>query len=290
MKKLFLPILFILSIPLSAQSFDERALESYKKMEQVAQSVIKQAFSPMTNIEAGKGLVLFTPGMYRVTDLGENLDVEPRSLQGITLGAGGGYALMDRWMVYAIYAGMLTRGGLYSNWVGTQELDAPMTLDFHSLFLGSGYEVLSIPHFSLPVFIGVQGEFYDFSLKTDLAPSGLNLIESVGLEGQGFLWGFSGGTALDISLGRWSITPYYLYMYNMNGAELNASVKALVSTSTDYTLPKYQGGTLGLDIQIQSQKRWSFGASLANLFPQLKWTKDDPGFSSLTCYLEYRLP
>lgn len=259
-------------------STQELAQKAYEKMENVAIEVIKQSFKPITHMKEESRLYLVTPGFFRVEDLGMGTTLKADNLQGITLGAGMGYVPTDRWLIYGIFSNFSARGTIKGEWVNSMpDIKADFSLDFQSLFLGGGYELIATPYLSLPVYGGVQLEHY----RVDIGGISAPLIGDIPISGSGFLWGFSGGAALETRWKFLSVSPYYLYMYNMNGSEIG-------SLSYSYGLPAYHGGTMGLNIAIEKDSHWKFGATLANLIPGVTSKSLGSDFVSLVCFIAYQ--
>lgn len=256
----------------------ELARNVYVEMENVAIEVIKQSFNPITHMEEGNSLYLVSPGIFKVEDLGLGMTLRAEDLQGITLGAGMGYVPWDRWLIYGIFTNFSARGTIKGEWVNTMpDISADFSLDFQSLFLGGGYELIATPHLSLPVYGGIQLEHY----RVDFGGISIPFVGDVPISGSGFLWGFSGGAAVETRWKFLSVSPYFIYMYNMNASEIGY-------LSYTYGLPAYQGGTMGLNIAVEKDQHWKFGATLANLIPGVTSKSIGSDFVSLVCFISYQ--
>jgi len=265
-----------------AQTFQaELAEKTYEQLELVSIEVIKQSFKPITDLKEGSSRFLLSPGVFRIEDVGLGMSIEAESMQGVTVGAGFGYAPADRWLVYGIFSNISTRGTLKGEWVESfPDINADAALDFQSLFAGGGYEVLSSSYLSVPLYAGLQLEHYHLDVRGNVN----NLVGDFSVTGSGFLWGFSGGMAVETRWKFLSISPYFLYMYNVNSSRIESR---MLGISYDYNLPAYHGGTLGLNLGIKSNSNWSFGASLVNLIPGVTSRSIGTDFVSLVCFIAY---
>lgn len=279
---LIISLLLLNFTSLWAQTFQaELAQSAYEQLELVSVEVIKQSFKPITHMKEGSSLFLFSPGVFRIEDLGLGMSLSAESLEGITLGAGAAYVPSDRWLVYGIFSNISTRGTLSGEWVESfPDIRANAALDFQTLFAGGGYEVLSTPYLSIPLYAGLQLEHYNLDIRGNVN----NFLGDFSTTGSGFLWGFSGGMALETRWKFLTLSPYFLYMYNVNSSSIESR---LAGFSYHYTLPVYQGGTLGLNFGIKSNKNWSFGASLVNLIPGVTSRNIESDFFSLVCFIAY---
>lgn len=286
MKKLILLIFLSISLPIFSQVEDEMSSQVYLQMEEVAQEVLSQAFAPPSQLKRDDWNLTFTPGYFRIQELELPRDVTEKQIEGITLGLGGAYGISSRLMAYGSYAGSFLRGEASGPWVPGQDMDAQLEFNYQGLFAGMGYFVMKEDKLDIPIFLGFQAQHYSLLTTMDES-SGTTLGK---LEGQGFLFGASGGAAVNLYFSMFRLSPYFLYMLNFNGAAIHASLDSslpLVSGSADYALDPYSGATIGLDFGLSSDSHWSFGASLLNLLPWIRTSFDQDEFTSLVCYVRY---
>ena len=288
MKKilLILPLLLFL-VPFGGFSqtspLEDYAVEAFiEGVENIAVSVIQSAFTPMSDYEEGDLLFIASPGYFTFDQVYKDPEVSTDDGSGYTFGAGAGYAVSDRVLLYGILSGLSLNGTLDSEFYGSGEgnVSADLSFLYFSLFTGAGYEVLESRYLNIPVFAGLNCGYY--SLQADMDPYIAGPVTTtVSLDGSGMLAGVSGGIAADIHIGGVSLVPYYLYMMNFNGTELDARISAkngmipLGSLSESHNVDPYRGGMLGFSAGYRMKSGWGFSFSLKNLLPLFEDDSDD---------------
>ena len=288
-------IILLLSFELSAQTTLEKEVADVfiQGIEKVVLTVIDSAFSPMVEYEQGELLFIGSPGFFDIRKLHEAPRVEGDGLYGYTLGAGAGYALTDRIMTYGILSFLKIDGtaeaDLFGPWAAPTGIDTDY--GFLSFQGGLGYELLSCGVFSLPIYAGVSASYYNLEAvsETESVPSySATATTSTVIEGQGMLFGFSGGVAAQFQIAGFFFTPYYLFLANFTGASVESetvvttTVPALtVPYTADHNLDPYMGGTFGLKLGYTSKRGWSFGLSLNNLI-SIPWGDEEDDSNDFT--------
>ena len=276
-------ILIPISIFSQSSPLEEKMVDAFiEGIENIAVTAVKSAFTPMSDYERGDLLFITSPGYFMVNQVYQDPYVSSDDAKGYTFGTGIGYALSDRVLLYGIVSGLFLDGTFKSEFYGSSYgyIAVDTQFQYYSLFAGAGYEVLESRYLNIPVFAGLNGGYY--SLQADLDPLYLTIpspsTTTVNLDGSGLLAGVSGGIAADIHIGGVSLVPYYLYMVNFNGTELDAGIKNSLSPigiSESYSVDPYRSGMLGFSAGYRMKSGWGFSLSLKNVIPLLEDDSDD---------------
>lgn len=287
-------LLFILCSQISAQSnpVEEEVVEqTIQGIETVAKNAIAAAFMPMTDFEKGDLLFIGSPGYLRVREVYQDPSITGDPLNGGTLGMGAGYALNDKFMVYGILTGLYLNGALEGDFFSDGPVSADTQGTFLSLFTGIGYELIESKYLSLPLFLGFNGGYYSMDVSyPEYSDSGFNFNAET--SGNGFLGGMSGGLAARIKYKGFSLTPYYLYMVNFNGASVDTITEMdslLLSDSfkINHSIDPYKGGYFGASLALKTRSGWFYNLSLKNLFPSFSKKDDAIDFTAVILSVGY---
>lgn len=250
---------------------DEVTTVSVEGIEKIARTMISSSFTPLTAYEKDDLLISGAVGLFSVDQIYNDPQVTGEDLYGLSLGGGAGYALSDEIMAYGIFSAILIDGKAQGNFFGGSLPETETTISFqnYSLFGGLGYEVISTKSFSLPVFLGLNGGYYNFRFSPDdVTDTGVTLEGET--TGSGFVPGLSGGLAATYRVSKFSFRGYYIYMMNFYGLEGETTLKESVSSLSytySHSLDAYNGGTYGGSIKFSIKKGWSFGIKLTNFLP-----------------------
>ncbi|MDA3851688.1 MAG: hypothetical protein PF447_10490, partial [Spirochaetaceae bacterium] len=187
------------------------------EIESIAQQLIKQGFYIPTSLDESERMWTVVPGYFRINGIQGDIELEGYPLDSLALGAGYTLGLKGPWMVYGIYSGVYLRGELQGDFLGgfsdPQELTVQQ--DFHNLMAGVGYDIVDFERLSLPVYLGLHGQYYNYDWQSNqVSLDDFSGQASVQIHGQGILWGISGGGAVKMHFGPISISPYGLFMVN----------------------------------------------------------------------------
>jgi hypothetical protein len=280
MKKLIFIILFIPAIATAqvpdTSSVTEKAVNS---IEDIAASIISDSFNPMTHYSKGDKSFYFVPGWFKADRVMEDPDVDADGFTGMSLGTGGGYALNDRLMTYIILAGMKMEGELRAPFYGTDTGNIPGNFDYSlvSLLGGAGYDIFKNDFISVPVYFGANIQHYSAKLVPMTVDwdsgAGSFLIDST-IKGSGFLLGMSGGIALSLKIYDFvKITPYFIYMQNLNKAKMEAEItnntNPLLSGKQSFDVDPVSSGMLGLNMGVISEGGFSFTVSAGSMISSM---------------------
>ncbi len=240
-------------------------------IESIARAVISAAFTPLTDYDKGDLLFIGSPGFIKIRDVYQSPSIKGDPLYGGTLGVGAGYALGDRLMVYSIFTGLYAGGVLTGSYGGSGEQEAAAGMGFYSLFSGFGYEVIESEYFSLPVYIGLNTGIITLNLDYPEMDEGIYSFKG-STKGSDFLAGVSGGVAAKFKYRQFSLSPYFLYMVNFNGAEFTTDYRWTAGFTSGegqltHSIDPYRGAYFGLSAGISSKSGWFYNLSLKNLFP-----------------------
>lgn len=282
------------ALPVFAQSnpIEKEVVEqTIAGIEAVAKNAIAAAFIPMTDYDKGDLLFIGSPGYLRVREVYQNPPITGDPLNGGTLGMGAGYAVSDRFMIYNILTGLYLKGALEADFFSDGPVSADVTGSFLSLFSGVGFEAVQSKYLSLPLFLGFNGGFFSTSVIYP-GPSAGGLSVAAKTSGRGFLGGISGGLAAKIKYKGFSVTPYYLYMANFNGANLEtrASIDSFLYSEIyeiDHEIDPYRGGYFGVSAGLKTKSGWFYNLSLKNLFPSLSQKDDAIDFTAVILSVGY---
>ena len=267
-----------------SMKISDAAQEAVNGISSVAEMIITDSFTPMTGFQRGDLTFIGTPSLFRIEQAHEDPLVEGEQLGGWSLGAGAGYALRNRWLVYGILSGMHIDGKLlfqpYESLPDTI-VETETGFSFLSLNAGIGWELFEMSWLSVPLFFGPHLQYYSVELKPDettmeILMTSYSLTSSI--TGSGVLFGCSGGIAAYVKvLNRFAFTPYVLGMYNLNGADYRAEVSAeatgpfsLSEHYTDtFTTDPFFAVMFGLDVGYRSRSGWTYSFALGDLLAYL---------------------
>ncbi len=283
MRSIFILIFFIsIAVNVSAQTNpieSEVVDRTVSGLETLARTAISASFIPLSDYDKGDLLFIGSPGFMKIRDAYQSPEISGDPLYGGTLVLGAGYALSDRFMVYGIFTGLYTDGTLSASWTGDEKLEASARMSFFSLFGGVGYEVLETEYFSLPVYLGLNTGIISLNLEYPDITEGI-FTYSGSTSGTDFLTGFSGGIAAKVKYRQFSLSPYFLYMVNFNGAEFKTETEVTAGAYSDsleltHSIDPYRGAYFGLTLGVSSRTGWFYNLSLKNLFPNFLKDKSD---------------
>jgi len=277
---IFLLLPLMLQAQLSSQDMNasEAAGEAVDGIASVAEMIISDSFTPMTEYDRGDLSWTGSAALFKIEQAHEEPLVEGRDFGGWSAGMGAGHAVRDRWLLYGILSGMHMDGTLFMQPYEsvTDKVETDTRFSFLSLNGGLGYEVFENSWLSLPVFFGPHLQYYSVSLSPDDAafvdgPDTYTFTSSI--TGNGLLFGFSGGAAAYIKvLGRFAFTPYVIGMANLTGPDIQAEITAtgaalpfpFTYTSSVQTDPLC-AVMFGLDVGYRSRSGWTYSFALGDL-------------------------
>jgi len=248
----------------------------------VAEMIISDSFTPMTDFDREDLSFIGSASLFKIEQAHEDPLVEGEDFGGWAVGAGAGWAVRDRWLIYGILSAMNMNGDLVLQPYEALEdrLTSETGFTFLSLNGGLGYEVFENDWLSVPVYFGPHLQYYSVEIVPEQT-SELILAQTYTFDstvtGSGFLFGFSGGTAAKIEiLNRWAFTPYILGLANISSpkadAEVGASGGALplpLSLSTGVEGDPFSAVMFGLDVGYHAGNGWSFSFALGDLIAYL---------------------
>lgn len=261
-------------------SISEAGAEAVRSLTSVAEMLIAESFTPMSGYDAGDIWIIASPAIFQVLQLHQEPLVEGQEMTGISFGAGGGYALSNRLMLYLIGAGMSMQGGLsfapYEGIDTTVNSDAEYSLI--SLNGGIGFEVIDRDWISVPLFFGPHLQYY----SVEIIPSPIT-VEMAGtytvtseISGSGMLTGISGGVAAYMKFfGRFALTPYLIGMgsFKQPGftgeVTLDTGIASPQTLENSYSVDPVWGVMFGLDLGFHGKTGWSVSLALGDLLGML---------------------
>ncbi|HON77774.1 MAG TPA: hypothetical protein PK544_04735 [Spirochaetota bacterium] len=269
-------MLVLVSAPLTAQSiiFDTGLSEkAVKGISNISSSLIADSFTPMTHYGAGDWTISLIPAYFSVDRAFDDPDLRGDDLRGWAAGLGGGYAISDSLMAYTIFSAMKIQGTIeavdYSNYT----FDTAFSL--YTLNAGLGYDLISgRSTWSIPLYFG--GSIQRYSADIDLSPIPGAYVDpmNVTLTGDGFLYALTAGFAISKEFfGRVRVTPYFLYLYSFNSADITAHatqtvtipIPGTISRDFDLSIDRINAKMIGLTATLLSEKSWSISASIGGI-------------------------
>ncbi len=228
----FIAVILMIPAALSAQSFpyDSQLTEkAVKSIEDISASIISDSFAPMTHYKAGDTTYSVVPAYFTADQLMDDPEIKGKDFRGVVIGAGGGHAVTDNLMTYFILTGMKMKGDLEYPAYGELFPAVTSSADYSLVTLlgGAGYDLLDDDIFSIPVYFGVNVQYFSADLKSD--PVTWNPVPAYDVDmktsGSGFLYGVSGGIAASAKiLNKIKITPYLLYIRNFNSGSVDSEI------------------------------------------------------------------
>lgn len=276
---LFLPItLFAQTFPYSSDA-SERAVNS---IEDITASIISDSFSPMTHYSAGNTIYSAVPAYFKADTLMENPDIKGDNFKGYAFGAGAGHAVTDDLMFYFTASGIKMKGDMKYAGYGEQFGIVKNSADFSliSVLGGCGYDLIDDNIFSIPVYFGGNIQYYSAEISSEQISWTDTFTYDVNMKtyGSGFLAGVSGGIAVSAKIyDKFKITPYFLYIRNINGTEMKSKIKIQntitpipeVSTEYKFDVDPVSAGMAGLNIGYFDQSGFSVSLAWGGLISSL---------------------
>ncbi len=282
MKKILMALFIFLPAALSALTVPYSTAATEKGVEAicgVTEAIIADSFSPMTHYNEGDGVITLSPSYVTIDKVYDSPEIKGDGLTGKSAGIGTGKALSGRFMVYGIAAALNISGDIAYNDYSSGNLTAETDFSLFSLHGGGGYDLIDSTVFSMPVFAGVHIQYYSAELTTESVPvdDGFIYDTTLNIDGSGLLYGISGGIAPSIKLfGRLKITPYLMFLYNLNSTSLDANFTfeeqishTKYNQSADFDVDPIFEVTTGLDIGLESKSGFSVSLALGGLITTL---------------------
>ncbi len=240
----------------------------------VASSIISDSFTPMTHYSRGQWTLSAVPAWCQIDRAYDDPGIDGDDLKGYGLGAGGGYAIDERWMIYCIASYMNINGGLKGNLSGNAypKISADADYDLYSLLLGGGFDLAGgSRRWSVPVYAGIYMQYYDarisFPRYVNAAPA---FTVDIDVTGNGTLFGLTGGIAPSCEiLEKIRVTPYYLVMTSFNRPELKGKVTESsgipVTVTTDLRMERVFASMVGLCLTYMTDGALSFSFNVGGI-------------------------
>lgn len=214
-----------------AQSLDLGADLSKKAMRgiiSVTSTIVADTFTPMTHYREGEWTASLVPAWIDVQQAYEDPVIRGDRLRALGGGLGGGYALSDRWMLYAIGAYADIDGRAHAKGFNTYRIDIDYGLG--AFIAGAGFDLIGGGSpFSIPVYAGACVQGYRAGIDPPALPlilPGSVQVLDARLSGSGALVSLVGSAALSCDLfDMIRITPYYVFIRSLNRPELRAVTK-----------------------------------------------------------------
>lgn len=306
--RIFFAVILLIPAALSAQSFpyDSRFTENaVKSIEDISASIISDSFSPMTHYSSGDRVFSAVPAYFTVDKLMEDPGIEGDDFRGGAIGAGGGDAVTGKLMTYYILTGMKMKGDLKFQAYGELFPVVKSSADYSLVTLlgGAGYDLLDNDTFSIPVYFGVNMQYFSADLKSDPVTwtSGLTYDVDMKSSGSGFLYGISGGIAASAKImNKIKITPYLLYIRNFNSASVDSEI-SLSQSGLTVAREKFSIDTdpvsawmTGLNLEYIGDSGFSASVALGSLITSMtgygsKATDNGVEMKSLVLILSYKI-
>jgi len=272
---IIIPAITAAQVP-DTSSVTKKAVNS---IEDIAASIISDSFNPMTHYSKGDKSFYFVPGWFKADRVMEDPDIEADDFTGISLGAGGGYALSDRLMTYIILAGMKMEGDLTAPFYGSDSgnIKSSFYYSLVSILGGAGYDIFKNNYISVPVYLGANIQHYSAELIPETVdwppPIPTTSVDSK-ISGSGFLLGMSGGIALSLKIYDFiKVTPYFIYMQNLNKGKMKAEItnndNPLFSGKQSFDIDPVSAGMLGLIMGIISEGGFSFSVLAGSMISSM---------------------
>jgi len=281
--KIFLIILLLFPVYLSAQSFpysSDVSEKAVKSISDISASIISDSFAPMTHYSEEDMTLSLVPAYFKIEKCMQDPDIEGENFHGGAFGAGGGYAFSDDLMSYVILSGMKMNGDMRYAAYGDQFGSVTNSGDYSlfSIMAGGGYDLLNNDIFSIPLYFGGQMQYYSAELISDsvdwtylATPYKVSMKTS----GSGFLYGVSGGIGFSAKIyDLFKITPYYLYLQNFNSAEMKSDITLNnaglpLSNQYKFDVDPVSAGMFGLNIKFESRSGYSVSVALGSMISAL---------------------
>ena len=225
-------LLFLLSAaPLSSQSinFDTTLSEkAVKGISNISSSLIADSLTPMTHYEKGNWTISLIPAYFSVDRAFDDPDLRGDDLRGWAAGLGGGYAVTDSLMAYAIFSALKIEGTIEARDYNNYTFDTEFSL--YTMNAGLGYDLVSgRSTWSLPLYIGTSIQHYRADIDLSPVPGAYAAPMDVELSGDGFIYALTAGFAISKEFfGKVRLTPYFLYLYSFNSADIAAHASQTV--------------------------------------------------------------
>ncbi|MBN2087379.1 hypothetical protein JW758_03455 [Candidatus Peregrinibacteria bacterium] len=241
----------------------------------IVSSIISDSFTPMTHYNEGDFNFNAVPAWFDVQKAYDSPEIKGKDLKGLSGGLGAGYALNDDLLIYGIAAFMKMKGKLYGDYYKeySDPMKADMDYNLFSILFGAGYDLFG-GKWSMPVFTGMFIQYYNTKIELPAQTGSITIPVVLSgdikteFSGNGFLYGANTGMALSRELfDSIKITPYFLYLFSFNKAELNneTSIASSYSYKSEIEGQRVSAGMLGLCLTLMGSKGYSFSFSLGGI-------------------------
>jgi hypothetical protein len=242
-------------------------------VENTATSIITDSFVPMTHYSESNWTVRVVPVGFRVDRAYDEPEIEGEDFYGWGGAVGGGYALTDQLMIYGIFDYVETEGDLKGRVYGDDFDELKTGVEYRTFYIasGAGYDLIKGGRkWSIPVYAGLYTQYYDADLDLPMLVNDLPPYTIDGtVNGNGYLYGFSGGVALSYHfLDYVKITPYYLINIPFNESEFEAEINhsSYPSQINEPVKPgKLNTSMLGLNISFDTNRSLSFSIGIGGM-------------------------
>jgi hypothetical protein len=268
-------LLLLLSAPLTAQNinFDTGLSEkAIKGISNISSSLIADSLTPMTHYATGNWTISLIPAYFSVDRAFDDPDLRGDDLRGWAAGLGGGYAINDSLMAYAIFSVLKLDGTIEARDYNNYTFDTEFSL--YTVNAGLGYDLVSgRSTWSVPLYLGTSIQRYSADIDLSPVPGDYaNYPLNVELSGDGFIYALTAGFAVSKEFfGKVRLTPYFLYLYSFNSADITARaaqtgpLPGTISQDFDLSLGRINAKMIGLTITLLSKRSWSISASAGGI-------------------------
>lgn len=263
-----------LSAPVTGQSlmFDTGLSEkAIKGICNISSSLIADSLTPMTHYETGNWIVSLVPAYFSVSRAFDEPDLRGDDLRGWAAGIGGGYAITERLMAYAIFSALKINGVIEARDYNNYTFDTEFGL--YALHAGLGYDCVPGRNtWSVPLYFGVSVQRYSADIDLSPIPGAYADPMEVELSGDGMLYACTAGFAVSKEFfEKVRITPYFLYLYSFNRTDItahasqNVPLTGTVTRDFDLPLERINAKMIGLTITLLSKRSWSLSANVGGI-------------------------
>ncbi len=255
------------AVTVSAQDYAGVTKKAVNGITGVASSIISDSFVPMTHYREGEWTGTFVPSYFKVTRASDDPEFKGDGLDGFSFGFGGGYALTDRFVAYAIFSYMGIDGTLKptSGWYDGEGVKTEYSLiNFN---LGLGFDFIKGSKWSAPVFVGFGVHSFDLKLAyPEIAHPVLPGNVTASARGEEIFGSFNLGIAASrIIFDSIKVTPYYLLMVGLNRPTIRADITGAVDLTNKVKMDSIAASMLGLSISFMPTSSISVSMSIGGL-------------------------
>ncbi|MBN1500618.1 MAG: hypothetical protein JW982_10700 [Spirochaetes bacterium] len=273
-------ILFTLEIlPQSLHVDGKTVRHEIQGIYNINSSMFVDSYTPFTNYDHDNFIISTTLNGSFIDAFYKEPPVFADSAFGVSGSVDAAYALTNDIIVTGTLNVCRISGNMAADIYGDNSSDVKSSLTFSNVtsMAGFGFDYLNNRVFSIPVFIGMYGQYGHLSLKSDRHKyydsdfaADVDVISEI--NDDVFIYGITGGATVSFQImQRVLIVPYYFYMYNLNNPNVVCiteyrNTPSIIREKSEIDAGSVSSGIIGLDLTFRFTRNLSSTLSVGSLF------------------------